>query len=120
MASRKEITTRAASTPVVEKLSDKKDESGENNHSSWREFVINTIGPKYGEVAKVMKTNIPHVVPPIVEADYMPADIPAVVGALTQAQIRDSYMKAFGRKQDEIADTRKQSRQLYGKIFATQ
>ena len=58
------------------------------------------IGPKYGHVASIIRTNVPYVVGTVEEQDYTPVGLPEDI-IFTEANRRELVMKVFCRKKDE-------------------
>lgn len=87
-------------------LSCRKTAAGSNNFTKWQAFVSDNIGPKYGHVASIIRTNVPYVVGPVEEQDYTPDNLPEEI-IFTEANRRELFMEAFCRNKDEDRETMK-------------
>jgi hypothetical protein len=67
-----------------------KNAAGRNNFIKWEGFVSDSIGPKYGHLASIIRTNMPNLVGPVEEQDYTPDNIPDEI-ILTEANKRESF-----------------------------
>jgi hypothetical protein len=91
---------------------------GRNNYAAWLAYVVDSIGTRFGNIAKVMKTHVAYVVPPILEEDYNPNDLPAGM-VLTEANRREIYIKLRSRRQDALDELADEAPKFFRALWAT-
>ena len=99
-------------------------EDGPNNYSDWLAFLIDDLGPKYGHLARVLKTHAKYIVPNVVEADYMPSEeldgdgavIAHGVAAPAKAELKLGAMK---ERTKTVLDLKNREPNFYADIWAT-
>jgi len=99
-------------------------EDGPNNYSDWLEFLVDDLGPKYGHLARVLKTHTKYIVPNVVEGDYMPEEerdddgeiIAHGIGAPAKAELKLGAMK---ERNKTVAALKRDEPRFYADIWAT-
>lgn len=102
------------------------------NYLAWVEYLIDALGPKFGNLASVLKTNKPYVVPKIKPSDYLGDEENEVGGVegndgeagdggveLTEANKRELKLRAIAARTAEIKELRREYPKFYNSIWET-
>lgn len=92
--------------------------SGANNYALWLPNVVDTVGVNFGNIAKIMKTHVAYVEPPIPESAYNPVDIPAGM-ELTPANRREMWIEANSNRNKLCSKLAEESPKLFRAVWAT-
>lgn len=106
----KELPLRACElSDLISKITNR------NNYLEWILFLIDFLGPIYGDLANVLKTHVAYEVAALVAADYTPED----ADGFSPANLMTIRIAAIVARNKVIGDLKVEKTKFYMAIFAT-
>ena len=95
-----------------------------NNYTAWMESLVDNLGPVYGNLAKVLKTNTKYIVPNVKDEDFMPpqemdenGDV--IPHGITVAQKADLRIAAIKDRNKKVAILKGDEPKFYDSIWSS-